>query len=368
MDLYDVLGVRRGASAAEIRRAYQKLARQIHPDLNPGDPEASERFQAVCAAFEVLSDPKRRGEYDRDGTTPTAARMVPEVGFEGFDFSNDRRPGGAGFREIFDGVLRQPGAESTPVRGEDLEQATTVSFQESLSGTRRRVHLVRQDQCPVCRGSGEVAFGPVTCPSCSGSGQVRAARRHMVFSRACPKCGSSGVLDRRPCARCRGEGRLIQSEWIELQVPPGVSNGSRVRIPGCGNAGRRGGPAGDLVLVVNVEEHAFFRREGDDLHCVVPVSVTEAAIGAHVQVPTPEGPVTIEVPAGTQTGHRFRLRKRGAPKLGGKGRGDLYVEVQVWVPTVTDEAGRELLLELARRNPHNPRQGLFEEAAAKAKG
>jgi molecular chaperone DnaJ len=366
MDLYEVLGVRRNATAAEIRRAYQKLARRLHPDLNPGDLVAAESFEAVARAFEVLSDPRRRVAYDRGELVAPSPSPGPEVGFEGFDFSAEVRSRGVGFKEIFDSVLQPPWAESehSSARGEDLEQTAHVSFRESLKGAERRVQLVRQDACPICRGSGAVAYGPVACPTCQGAGQVRASRGHMVFSRACAECGGTGSLDRRPCSRCRGEGRLMRGEWLDVKIPPGVRSGSRVRVPGCGNAGRCGGAAGDFVLVVEVEPHPFYRREEDDLHCVVPVTITEAAVGAHVEVPTPDGPMSIEVPAGTQAGQRFRLRKRGVPKLGGRGRGDLYVEARVWVPTVTDERSRKLLVELARRNPHDPRRELLDAAAA----
>jgi molecular chaperone DnaJ len=365
VDYYEVLGVRRGASAAEIHRAYQKLARVLHPVLNPGDPVAAERFRAVAEAFEVLSDPQRRAEYDRGELRPAAASSaVPDVGFEGFDFSADAHAAGVGFREIFSGVLVQPGGAAE--RGEDLEEVARLSFKESLAGTERRVHVVRQDQCPICHGQGDVALEPVPCPRCQGSGRVRASRGRLIFTQRCPDCGATGLLRRRPCTRCAGEGRTTQSEWLEVQIPPGVGDGSQVRVPGCGNAGRRGGTPGDLVLTVRVEPHPFYRREGEDLHCQVPVTVVEAAAGAHVEVPTPDGPVTIEVPAGTQNGQRFRLRKRGVPRVGEKGRGDLYVEVRVVVPTVTDERGRELLEELARLHPENPRRGLAASAARAA--
>lgn len=358
MDFYEALGVRRSASAAEIRRAYQRLARLLHPALNPGDPVAAERFGFVSRAFDVLSDTRRRSEYDRGDRPAQEAVPVREVGFEGFDFSAEA-VGSVGFRELFAGVLKTHGArERTPARGEDLEQATRISFEESLTGTGRRIHLVRQDHCPACGGAGEVAFGPVPCPRCQGTGQVRAKRGHMVFSRACADCSGNGRLRRRPCPRCGAEGRLMQSEWLEVQIPPGVEHGGRVRVPGCGNAGRLGGEAGDFVLVVEVEPHPFFRREGEDLHCTVPVTMTEAALGAHVEVPTPGGPVTIEIPGGTQAGQRFRLRKRGVPRLGEKGRGDLFVEVEVRVPRIDDDRSRELLRELARLNPEDPRRDL----------
>jgi molecular chaperone DnaJ len=354
MDHYDLLGVRRTASLAEIRRAFQKLARRLHPDLNPGDPVAKERFRAVSNAFEVLSDPQARGQYDR-GETVLPPR-APEVGFEGFDFSAEVRVGAVDFREIFEGVLRPPRAVEGVGRGEDLEQLAAVSFEESFQGTRRRVQLLRYEQCPACGGGGEMVLNPRPCPACEGAGQVRTRRGRMIFTRGCDECGATGTLGRRLCSRCAGEGRVMQSEWLEVQIPRGVSDGSRVRVPGAGNAGRRGGPAGDLVLVVQVAPHPLYRREGDDLFAQVPVTITEAALGAHVEVPTPDGPVTIEIPAGTQTGQRFRLRKRGVPKLGEKGRGDLYVEAQVRVPAVTDDAGRELLREFARRHPYDPRQ------------
>jgi molecular chaperone DnaJ len=221
-----------------------------------------------------------------------------------------------------------------------------VSFEEVLTGTTRRVHLVRHERCPACEGSGEVAFGPVPCPRCGGSGQVRGSRGHMIFSRPCTDCGGGGAIRSRPCPRCGGEGRALASEWLEVKVPAGVRDGSQVRLPGAGNAGRRGGPAGDFLLTVEVEAHPLYRREGDDLHVPVPVGMIVAAMGGHVDVATPDGPVTIEIPAGTQHGQHFRLRKRGAPRLGEKERGDLWAEVRVVIPAATDDRARALLREL----------------------
>jgi molecular chaperone DnaJ len=356
LDLYQVLGVRRSASVAEIRRAYQKAARQLHPDLNPGDPVASQRFRAVSEAFEVLVDPQRRAAYDR-GEVLSPESAVPEVGFEGFDFSAEVRVGGAAFQDIFEGVLRGPreAARDRSRGGEDLEQSVRVAFDECFRPMRRRVHVVRFDRCPACEGAGAQAMGPVSCSACGGSGQIRHSRGRMIFSRRCSECGGAGTLSERTCARCAGEGRLMQSEWLDVELPAGVGEGTRVRVPGAGNAGRRGGPAGDLVVVVQVEPHPLYRREGEDLYCEIPITITEAALGGHVEVATPEGPVVIEVPAGTQTGQRFRLRKRGMPRLDDKGRGDLYVEARVWVPRVHDDESRELLREFARRHPENPR-------------
>lgn len=371
MDLYEILGVRRNASLADVRRAYQKRARALHPDLNPGDPIASERFRVVSQAFEILSDAQRRAEYDRGDPLPAPAPAGPEVGFEGFDFEAEVRVGGIGFREIFDGVLNPASDQPAPVLpGESVEQVTRLSFEETFSGTRRQVRVVRLEHCPICRGHGDVAVPPAPCTTCQGTGRVRARRGRMIFSRRCSDCGATGVVDRSTCQRCHGEGRLMQNEWLGVEIPPGVADGMRLRVPSAGNAGRGEGPPGDFFLVVNVEPHPFYRREGHDLHCVVPVSLTEAALGGHVEVPTPDGPVTIEVPAGTQPGQRFRLRKRGMQRLGEKGRGDLYVEVKVQVPAVADDRGRELLRELARLNPEDPRKdlaGLLAAPPAEAK-
>jgi molecular chaperone DnaJ len=369
MDLYQVLGVRRSASVAEIRRAYQKAARQLHPDLNPGDPVAAQRFRGVSEAFEVLVDPHRRAAYDRGEAVPRES-SVPEVGFEGFDFSAEVRVGSAGFQDIFAGVLhgQREAAREAARRGEDLEQSVRIAFDACFHPTPRRLHVVRLDRCAACGGAGALAMGPVPCPDCGGTGQVRSHRGRMIFSRRCAQCGGSGSLRARACARCAGEGRVMQSDWMDVELPAGVDDGSRIRIPGAGNAGWRGGEPGDFVLVVHVDPHPFYRREGEDLHCEVPISITEAALGGHVEVQTPEGAVVIEIPAGTQAGQRFRLRKRGLPRLGDSGRGDLYVEARVWVPRVQDDESRELLREFARRHPENPRRQAPLAPAAGQKG
>jgi molecular chaperone DnaJ len=351
MDLYERLGVRRGAGAAEVRRGWQRVSRALHPALNPGDPGAAERYRDAAQAFEVLSDPQRRAAYDRGELPPTRVEAVPEAGFEGFDFSARVRIETVGFREIFDSASGPAAGGAT--RGEDLEQATRLSFEEAMSGAERRVHLVRFDPCVDCGGAGDVAFGPVPCPRCQGRGTVRGSRGHMIFARPCAECGGRGELRRKPCGRCGGEGRSVASEWLEVRIPPGVGDGSQVRLPGAGNAGRRGGPPGDFVLTVEVEAHPVFRREGDDLHCVVAVGMVEAAMGGHVEVPTPDGKVAIEVPAGTQNGQRFRLRKRGVPHPGGEGRGDLWVEAWVTIPAATDDRARALLRELATVLPRS---------------
>jgi molecular chaperone DnaJ len=350
-DLYELLGVTREASEAEVRRAYQKRARALHPHLNPGDPDADERFEAVTAAFRVLSDPDRRAAYDR-GERPETRLPTSPGSFEGFDFSAEVRVERVGFREIFDTVL-QPASVTGASRGEDVRERTRLRFEESFRGTERRIQVERYESCPTCRGSGDVAAASTACAKCQGTGQVRGRRGHMIFSRRCAACDGAGVLRRRSCPGCAGEGRVPGSERLDVSVPPGARSGSTVRLAGCGHAGRRGGPPGDLVLEIEVDEHPHFRREGDDLRCVVPVSIVEAALGGHVEVETPDGVVTIEVPAGTQHGQRFRLRKRGLPRLGQTGRGDLYAEVRVIVPTVTDDRGRALLRAFSEAHPQD---------------
>jgi len=363
-DFYDVLGVRRAATPAELRRAHQRLVRQLHPALNPGDPRAVERFRAVTDAFELLSDPERRAAYDRGEKVIVPEPRRPEGRFLGFDFSAEVRVENVGFREIFDGVLRRPD-ESLSQRsgGEDLEQATRLSFDEAFHGTRRRLHLLRQGPCGACEGTGDVTFGPVPCRRCNGTGQVRGSRGHMIFSRGCSDCAGAGSVNRKPCPRCRGEGRRPESDWLDVEIPPGVASGGRVRLPGCGNAGRRGGPAGDFRLVIEVEPHPVFRREGDDLFSEVAVEMVDAALGGHVEVLTPDGAMNIELPAGTQNGQRFRLRKRGMPKLGEATRGDLFVEARVIVPAVTDDPGRALLREFARQTSASGRTADHTEVA-----
>ncbi|MBN2370051.1 MAG: J domain-containing protein [Vicinamibacteria bacterium] len=362
MDFYDKLGIPPKATAAEIRRAYRRCARMLHPALNPGDKIAASRFEAIAQAFEVLSDPERRAAYDRGDVIASGSDDTSRIGFEGFDFSAEAIQESVGFKEIFGSTLDRFAVENTV--GEDLQLTARVGLDEIFSGTKRRVHLVRLDHCPVCAGAGVVARDGIACKSCQGAGIIKARRGHMVFARACPDCSGSGVIAFRRCDRCRGDGRLTQSEWLDVEIPKGVRDGSQLRIPGAGNAGSRGGASGDLILTIEVEPHEFYRWEGEDLVCTVPVTIVEAAIGGHIEVPTPDGPVTIELPTGTQAGQRFRLRGRGAPRIGKKSRADLYVVIQVVVPTISDDHSRELLRQVAERNPMNPRGALVNAAIA----
>ena len=346
LSYYEMLGLRREATLAEIRKAFKRCARRFHPAINPGDPAAAARFATISRAFEVLSDPDERRVYDQGGSVVVASLPDQGVDFAGFDFSTTVPVPSAGFKELFaEGESRRP----EPTVGEDLEHHVEVTFEEAMGGATRRLQLVRFGRCLDCGGEGLVETEPKACRRCQGSGQLRTSRGHLIFTRGCPACGATGRLDRATCRRCTGEGRVMQSETIEVDVPAGIDDGGRLRLAGNGNAGRHGGRPGDFVLIVEVAPHHFYRREGNDLFCDVPITFIEAALGAHIEVPTPTGSVTIEVPAGTQTGQRFRLRKRGVPKVGDQGRGDLYVEARVKVPRFDDARSRELLRELAKR-------------------
>lgn len=360
MNLYDVLGVKRTANLADLRRAYRRLARRYHPDINPGDREAHARFDEITLAFDTLSDPERRRAYDAGRTTDPAPR--PSYGFEGFDFSVEvsSRDEGPTFGELFADVLSRVrpaaggrGAES----GADLHAELEVSFAEAMAGVDRSVSVTRHVPCHTCGGEGAVRIDPVTCPACQGRGHVRASRGHMVFTRRCEACGGEGSLSEAPCRTCRAAGLEARAEAVRVHVPGGVTSGTELRVPGLGHAGCRGGRPGDLVLTLAVGAHPLFTRDGDDLHVVVPVAVHEAALGARVEIPTLEGPVRLRVPPGTQSGQRLRLRERGAPSMRGGARGNLIVEVRVVLPSLLDERSKELLREFGQINGGNVRQG-----------
>lgn len=363
MSLYDLLGVKRDAGTAEIKRAYRKLARKFHPDINPGDKRAEARFRQISEAYETLVDPQRRGSYDTYGTTePSPTRA--SYGFAGFDFETDGERfdyNVSAFGDLFADVFnrsREPRPGVGPQRGDDLELALTVSFDEAFRGTQQKVTVTRREYCANCRGRGMLHEGNRRCAHCHGTGQVRSTRGHMVFSKNCSHCAGTGELRQQPCAVCGGDGLTSRAELLTVTIPAGVADGSRVRVPGKGNAGRMGGPTGDLYLTTKVTPHPLFARQGDDLMIVVPISVSEAALGARITVPTIDGSATLRIPPGTQTGQRFRLRDRGVPSLRSGRRGDQIVETRMVLPRVMDERSKELLREFGRLNPENPRKGL----------
>jgi len=351
MDLYELLGLVRGATLIEIKRSYRRLARRYHPDINPGDHTAEARFKEITRAYETLSDPESRLRYDNGAQSGAAGVVTFE--FEGFDFSGappfgDTTTFGDLFAEAF--APRPEAGSNQPDAGADLHTTVSLSFDEAMQGAQQQVTLTRREACGTCRGTGVRKVAEGRCQNCQGSGTIRSRRGSMVFSKSCEVCGGSGQLAYVNCGACSGLGIEMRSETITVLIPAGVADGARIRIPNKGNAGQRGGRAGDLYIAVRVEAHETFQREGDDLHLVVSIGVHEAALGARIDVTAPDGPARLRVPPGTQTGQRFRIRGRGAPSPRGDGRGDLVAEVRIVLPKVLDERSKELLREFGRIN------------------
>ena len=359
MDFYVILGIERGASLGDIKRAYKRLARKYHPDINPGDRAAAVQFHEIAEAYETLSDPDRRGRYDTVGDASTTADGASTFGFEGFDFTTSASgPAASTFGDLFAEVLRardQPSG-AAPGRGADLHQTVSLGFEEAIRGGQRVVVVTRQAPCRTCQGRGRLQVAESRCPQCHGAGIVKSARGHMVFSKPCAACGGSGRLGLARCPRCGGGQMEVRTEPITIATPPGLADGARVRVAGKGHAGQNGGEAGDLYLTVHVQPHAVFRREGDELHLVVPVAVHEAALGTKFEVPSLDGPVRVRVPPGTQSGHRIRLRERGVRSPRHGRRGDLVVEVRVVLPRLLDERSKELMREFGRINSEDVRK------------
>lgn len=350
-DYYKLLGVPRSAKADDIKKAYRKLARQYHPDVNPGNSNSENRFKEISEAFEVLSDPKKREIYDSYGYySDQAASAGPRGPI--FDFANF---GAANFRDIFSEIfsnIRPPAAQARPARGSDLEFALPINFEQAMQGLTTTIEVDRSELCSTCQGLGETATSTVSCSACNGTGQQT---RRIGGAAKCPSCNGSGKVAAR-CESCRGSGVLPMREAVTIRIPAGVDRGSRVRIPGKGHAGSLGGPAGDLYIITNVGDHAYFKRQGDNIYCTVPITVPEAALGAKIEVPTVDGKALLKIPSGTQSGQRFRLRERGAPSLRAGGiRGDQFVEVKITLPTVISEETKEMLQQFARHNKENPR-------------
>lgn len=364
MDLYTILGIERAATPGEIKRAYKRLARKYHPDINPGDRMAAAHFRQIVEAYETLSDPERRRRYDTTGAIAATGAGATTFGFEGFDFSvsvhgADASTFGDLFADIFQhrGTRREdPGVD----RGADLHHTIALSFDAAMQGGDRTITVMRQERCRTCRGVGRLHVAETRCPACHGSGAVKSARGHMVFSKPCARCGGTGSVRQSPCPTCGGEQVEMRSEPLVIHVPAGLADGARIRIAGKGHAGRNGAPAGDLYITVHVQPHPVFRREGDDLHLTVPVAIHEAALGAKIEVPSLEGPARLRVPPGTQSGQRFRLRERGAPSPRDGRRGDLVVEVKLVLPRLIDERSKELLREFGRINGENVRGELTQ--------
>jgi molecular chaperone DnaJ len=378
-DYYELLGVPRKAPVKDIRAAYRKLARKYHPDLNPGDKSAEEKFKQIQEAYEVLSDSKKRQMYDQFGFNVPGPGGGPPPGapyggapndihfdFGGFDFGGGSAGGGTSFRDLFSQFFRgQSAAQSYHERepGTDLEYQIDITFSEAMRGTVKKLSITRLDVCNVCHGAGVMPGDEKVCPACQGTGQVTQVSGKMRFQISCSRCGGTGRLN-TICKNCGGEGRVPRVDTLEVRIPPGAQTGSRVRVAGRGNAGSNGGPPGDLYIITNVQPHPFFERRGDDLFTVLPVTVSEASLGAKVEVPTIDGRSQVRIPPGTNSGKKLRLREKGAPSARHPGkRGDQILEVQVVVPKPEDERVRNLLKELSKIDPEDPRREIFDRAA-----
>ena len=382
-EYYETLGIARASSEEEIRKAYRKLARKYHPDLNPGDHSAEDRFKNVQEAYDVLSDKSKRGMYDQVGfysDTPgggggaagAQGRSHPNMDFGGFDFSDmmrnaqqesQTRQESGSFKDIFSQFFRggpnQP--EPSVEKGGDLEYGLNISFWDAIRGTQSRIEITRYDACFACDGGGGGESGSSACPQCNGTGNVSQMAGNMKFNLTCPRCTGKGRL-KNSCAACHGEGRIANKEMVEVRIPPGAQNGSRLRVAGKGNAGTMAGPPGDLYITTNVAEHRLFRRDGDNIHIKVPITVSEAGLGAKVEVPTLEGRTLLKIPAGTQNDQKFRLRERGVMNARKNTRGDQIVEVALVAPDIRNERARELLRQLAELQLEDPRKTLWAEA------
>ena len=379
-DYYSILGIKKDAKADEIKKAYRRLARKYHPDVNPNDKSAEEKFKEVQEAYDVLSDEKKRKVFDRfgyyndnlDPDSPFGASAGSSANTGGFDFSGfNFEPGGSGgssssFRDIFSDLFgggssskREPEPpRPMPKKGKDIEMPLALSFEESFTGLTTNITVNRSEQCSRCQGAGDTGGPVVVCPTCKGTGQVLKSGGRLQFSQVCADCEGTGRR-RQPCSQCNGKGVTPKSEQVKIRIPAGVDTGSRVRIPKKGQGGRLGAEAGDLFILTNVGKHRFFTRKGDNIYVTVPITIAEAALGTKIEVPTVEGKAQLKIPAGTESGQKFRLRERGFPSLRNPNlRGDQFVEVQIHLPRVISEETKEILRQFEKANPENPRKAM----------
>ena len=366
-DYYEILGVRRGASDKEIKQAYRRLARKHHPDVNPNNKAAEAKFKEITEAHKVLSDPAKRRQYDQFGHQPFGvgheAGPRPGAGPAGFDFSQLDLGGHGGIEDLFSDIFSRRGQEAKtgPSKGEDLHYTIDLEFKNAVRGLPTEISLERHAPCPSCLGTGAGTGGQFhACPACDGSGRARGKLGLFSGHQACPRCKGTGKLPSSSCSSCHGAGTVLKAERITVKIPPGVENGSNVRVQGKGHMGRLGGPSGDLYIVTRVRPHPFFERKGDNIYCEVPITVTEAALGAKIEVPTVDGKASMRIPPETCSGQVFRLRGMGVPHLKGSGRGDQFVTVKIVLPQNLDTQSQELFRELGRLHPEDPRRTIWK--------
>jgi len=350
-DYYEILGVARSATEQEVKSAYRKLALKFHPDRNPGDKTAEESFKEAAEAYSVLADTDKRHMYDRFGHAGLGGAATggfdPTV-FTGFEDILGGLGDIFGFGDVFGGGRRRGG----PQRGADLRYDLEISFEEAARGTEASIQIPRQETCETCGGSGAApGSAPTTCPQCHGRGQLRYQQGFFTVARTCGQCRGSGSIVTKPCTTCRGAGRVQQEKKLNVRIPAGIATGQRLRLSAEGEGGPGGGPAGDLYVVIHVQEHPFFQRDGNDLYCEIPVSFPTFALGGEIQIPTLDGKEPLSIPAGTQTGATFRVRGRGMPDVSGRGRGDLLVTVKVSTPKKLSKEQKKLLEQLAETLP-----------------
>ncbi|RQD77567.1 MAG: molecular chaperone DnaJ [Halanaerobium sp. MSAO_Bac5] len=346
-DYYEMLGVSRDADQSEIKKAYRKLAKKYHPDMNQDGEDTSDKFKEISEAYEILSDPDKRARYDQYGHSG--------INDNDFNFDDFARGGFGGLDDLFNmfgfgggGSRRQNG----PKRGADLQYRMEISFEEAAFGGKKEIRLPREEECDRCDGSGAEPGSDVkTCPDCHGQGQVRTSKQtpfgQFTQSRVCPTCRGEGKIISEPCTKCNGSGKVRKKRKLTVNIPEGVDTGTRLRMAGEGQAGEKGGPAGDLYIIIDVQDHEIFDRKGDDLYCEVPISFVQAALGDKIKVPTLEGKVQFDIPEGTQPGTSFRLKNKGISHLNGYGRGDQYIKVKVIIPKNLDNEQKELLAKFA---------------------
>ena len=383
-DYYQILGIKKDAKADEIKKSYRKLARKYHPDVNPNDRSAEEKFKEIQEAYDILSDEKKRKVFDRFGyyadnldvNSPYGASYgagssganTTNYDFSGFNFEPGGSGGSSSFRDIFSDLFSGGSSSKTarepeppramPKKGADIEIPLALSFEESVTGLTTNITVNRSEQCSRCQGAGDTGGAIVSCPTCKGTGQVQRQGGRLSFAQTCPDCDGTGRR-REPCSQCNGKGVTPKTEQVKVRIPAGVDTGSRVRIPKKGQGGRLGAEPGDLFILTNVGKHQFFTRKGDNIYVIVPITVPEAALGAKIEVPTVEGKAQLKIPSGTESGQKFRLRERGFPSLRNPTlRGDQFIEVKIVLPRVISEETKEALRQFEKANAENPRKAM----------